>query len=161
LTAAHQFGLPILLFLQVNRWADLATKERFHDTHYFMYAAYKPLQRVLLSQIIAGALLAVALSLPMIVRFAVEGDFLRVLSILVGAKLLVSMAVMSGIVTRGTRFFEIVFFFLTYMLLSGAPVVDYLGIFQASLAYLGVQIGLLVGSIGIAFAVRRQEIMSF
>ncbi|TAF67655.1 MAG: hypothetical protein EAZ55_01150 [Cytophagales bacterium] len=155
---AHLFGLPALLFLQVNRWADLSTKERFHDTHYFMYAAYKPLQRVLLSQIIAGALLAVVLSLPMIVRFAFEGDILRALSIVVGAKLLVSVAVMSGIVTGGTRFFEIVFFFLTYMLVSGASVVDYLGIFQANLAYLGVQIGLLVGSLGIAFAMRRQEI---
>ncbi len=74
LKIAHQFGLPVLWFLQINRWADIATKEKFFGTHYFTYAAFKPLQRLLTSQVLSGWILAVMLALPLIIRFLMIGD---------------------------------------------------------------------------------------
>jgi hypothetical protein len=70
LAIAHLYILPILWFLQVNRLSDLATKEKTNRLHYFTYASYKPLQRMLPAQILAGILLAIALALPLIVRYA-------------------------------------------------------------------------------------------
>ncbi len=73
LKLAHQFGLPAIWFLQINRWADIATKEKFFGTHYFTYAAFRPLQRLLTSQVLSGWILATILALPLIIRYAMNG----------------------------------------------------------------------------------------
>ena len=48
LSIAHQIILPVLWFLQVSRWSDIATKEKTNRIHYFTYASYKPVSRLLL-----------------------------------------------------------------------------------------------------------------
>jgi hypothetical protein len=140
LNTAHQMGLPIFWFLQTNRWADIATKEKINHTHYFTYSAYQPLKRLLTAQIIAGIILSVLLALPVIIRYSVNGDLSSVINIIVGAVFIVALSVSSGVITGGKRFFEIIFFMLTYINISALSLLDYFGAFKHELLFPLVEI---------------------
>jgi hypothetical protein len=158
LAPAHQIGLPILWFLQTNRWADVASKEKYYRTHYFTYAAYRPLQRLLTSQVLAGFLLASLLAIPIIFRQLIQGNILTVLSIIVGSFFVISLSVFTGVLSGGKRLFEIVFFMLTYAIVSGGTIVDYIGGFHQGIGYLMLLAGIVVGLLAVAFIYRRYEI---
>ncbi|WP_316751112.1 hypothetical protein [Pedobacter gandavensis] len=127
LNMAHSYLLPILLFLQVSRWSELATKEKTNRVHYFAYAAYKPLQRMLPAQVLAGIILALGLGLPVIIRYALAADISAIIHIINGSIFIVLLAVALGILTGGKKLFEVLFFFLTYCVFNKLPVTDYLG----------------------------------
>ncbi len=127
LNIAYTYLLPILLFLQVGRWSELATKEKTNRVHYFAYASYKPLQRLLTSQILSGIILAIGLSLPIIVRSVFAGDSYAILHIINGVMFIILLAVALGIMSGGKKMFEIFFLLLTYGALNKLPVTDYLG----------------------------------
>lgn len=79
------------------------------------------------AQILAGILLAIVLSLPLMLRSAFLLNIAPVLTIMNGAVLIVLMATTLGIVTGSSKLYEILFFFLTYCVLNKLPVTDYLG----------------------------------
>lgn len=158
LTPAHQIGLPALWFLQINRWADIATKEKYNRTHYFTYAAYKPLQRLLTSQIIAGILLATALAMPVIIRYAINGEYSTTISTVLGAMFIVTLSVCSGIISGGKRIFEIVFFMLTYINISGVAGLDYFGGFNHGITYITLMFVIICTMLFVAFMFRKYEI---
>jgi hypothetical protein len=155
---AHKILVPILWFLQINRWADLATKEKFFGTSNFIYASYKPLQRLLVSQIVAGFLLATFLASPLIIKQLINGNLIGILSIIVGSLFLISFSVFSGIVSGGKRLFEILFFAITYLLINGFQYVDYFGSFHQDFQYLTLMIVLLFLLLAISFLFRKHEI---
>ena len=123
----YSYLLPVLLFLQVTRWSELVTKEKTNRVHYFAYAAYKPVQRMLPAQILAGLLLAIGLALPVLIRCIIASNGFAVLTIINGCVLIVLIATASGIVTGSKKLFEVFFFLLTYAALNKLPVTDYLG----------------------------------
>jgi len=158
LPSALQIGLPVIWFLQINRWAGIATKEKYNRTHYFTYAAYKPLKRLLTSQVIAGVILAIAFAIPLILRFLILGDYSTVASIILGALFIISLSVCTGILSGGKRIFEITFFMLTYANVSLVKGLDYFGAFNHGINYVAlifcINCTLLFG----AFIFRRYEI---
>jgi hypothetical protein len=127
LTIAGQIILPVLWFLQVGRWSDLASKEKTHRIHYFTYSSYKPLTRLLPAQMIAGILLALVLASPLMVRYLIALEFASFLGILLGGAFIVLLAVSIGIVSGGNKLFEIIFFLLTYLNVNRIPFADYFG----------------------------------
>ncbi len=155
---AYQIALPILWFLQINRWADLATKEKFFGTNNFIYSSFQPLQRLLTSQIIAGFLLATFLASPLIIKQLIEGNMFSVISIIIGGLFLISFAVCSGIVSGGKRLFEILFFAVTYLIVNKFPFVDYFGGFHQDFQYLVIIILVLFLLLATSFLVRKHEI---
>lgn len=159
LQETYQIALPVFWFLQVNRWADIATKENFYGTNYFIYAAYKPLQRLLSAQIIAGFALASFLALPIVVRYVMLGDFLSVFHIFLGALFVVVSAIFLGLISGGKRLYEMLFFVLTYGITQKIPFFDYFGAFhQQDSHYFLWLVGILLGMLAVAFAVRKYEI---
>lgn len=124
---AYSYFLPVLLFLQVTRWSDLVTKEKTNRVHYFAYASYKPLQRMLPAQVLAGVILAIGLCLPVIIRCILTGDGFAVINIINGAVFIVLLAAALGILTGGKKLFEVFFFLLTYSVVNNVPATDYLG----------------------------------
>jgi hypothetical protein len=158
LSIAHQIVLPILWFLQVSRWSDLATKEKTNRMHYFTYAAYQPVKRLLVSQIAAGIILAVALSFPLIIRYSVSGGFIHALDILAGAVFIVAFAVCLGILSGGNKLFEILFFVLTYSAVNGIPFMDYFGGMHNDLNYTGLMLAIIIFLLTVSFALRNYEI---
>jgi hypothetical protein len=158
LAIAGQIILPVLWFLQVGRWSDLATKEKTNRIHYFTYASYKPLTRLLPAQIIAGIMLALVLASPLIVRYFLALQFPTVLSILMGGVFIVLLAVAMGIVSEGSKLFEIIFFLLTYSNINRVPFADYFGGINRGFPYL-LLIFLLIALLAfISFVARKIEI---
>jgi hypothetical protein len=155
---AYQIALPVLWFLQINRWADLATKEQFFGTSNFIYSSFKPLQRLLVSQIIAGFLLATFLASPLIIRQLFDGNIFSTISIIIGGLVLVSFAACSGIVSGGKRLFEILFFAITYLIVNKFPFVDYFGGLHQDFQYLIFMIVVLILLLATSFLVRKHEI---
>ena len=127
LEIAYSYLLPILLFMQVTRWSELATKEKTNRVHYFAYASYKPLQRLLPAQMLSGLIFALLLSLPIILRSTLNGDGFTVIHIINGNAFIVLLAVALGILSGGKKLFEIIFFLLTYAVLNKVPATAYLG----------------------------------
>ena len=155
LNIAYSYMLPILLFLQVGRWSELATKEKTNRVHYFAYASYKPLQRLLTAQILSGILLAIALSFPIIIRCILTGNNYAVINIINGGILIVLLAVTLGIISGGKKMFEIFFFLLTYGAINKLPVTDYLG----SLPHQNINIFILIVS-GLNLALATLSLMT-
>jgi hypothetical protein len=158
LTIAHQIVLPTLWFLQVARLSDLATKEKTSRIHYFTYASYRPLTRILPAQIIAGFLLTGGLATPLIIRYLIAVDFISIVTILFGGLFIVLIAVMLGIVSGGKKLFEILFFFCAYANVQLVPIADYFGGLNSSASYI-FYIGLSVCLLAlVSFLARRLEI---
>ena len=133
---AHQFVLPILWFLQVSRLSTLTTKEISNNVHYFAFSSYRPLHRLLTSQILSAFLLMVFLAIPLLTRLAFQIDIIAIVSIVLGALFIVLLASTLGILTHGKKLFEVLFFLLTYANTNGIPQMDYFGAFQQSKSYL-------------------------
>ncbi len=157
---SHLYILPVLWFLQVTRWSDLATKEESNRLHYFTYAAYKPLQRMLSAQMLSGIALAIALAMPLIIRYAIILNGYAIFNIINGAICIVLFAICLGIISRGKKLFEIMFFLLTYTLTQKIPVADYLGgiSHDGRMAYIVVICVLNVLFASISFAVRNYQL---
>lgn len=124
---AYSILLPVMWFLQVTRWSELATKEKANRLHYFTYSSYEPLKRMLPAQIIAGTILAIALAIPLIVRVGLVLDGYAVLNIINGALFAVLLAVCLGIISGGKKLYEVLFFMITYVLVQNGFYVDYMG----------------------------------
>lgn len=127
LEMAHLMVLPIVWFLQVGRLSELTSKELTNGVHYFTFSSYKPLTRLLLSQILAASLLMTALALPLLIRYAINVDFMAVASIALGGIGIVLLAAVLGILSKGKKLFEILFFMISYANINGIAFLDYFG----------------------------------
>jgi hypothetical protein len=160
LNIAHAYLLPVLLFLQVTRWSDLATKEKTNRLHYFTYSSYKPLQRMLPAQLLAGIIMSIVLTLPVLLRYFIVPDFYSIINIINGAVFIVLLAVCLGILSGGKKLYEIIFFMLTYAVIEKIPPADYLGGMQHD-SHSGFIITVLALNIflgAISFAVRSYQV---
>lgn len=126
LPTAYAFLLPILFFLQVNRISDLVTRDQTYRLHYFTYAAYQPLRRILPAQILAGLALFLALALPVVFRLLFTVNFMAIGQLINGALFIILLSIGLGILSGGKKLFEIFFLLLTYTALQ-APDINYLG----------------------------------
>lgn len=159
LDIAHAYLLPLIWFLQVTRLSDLVTKEQTYRLHYFTFASYKPLSRMLPAQILAGIILALALALPLIGRYLLALNTFALIDIICGAVFIVLLAVCLGIVSGGKKLFEVMFFMLTYASTQKIPAIDYLGATAHSnpVSYFGVLLGLIGAFLLISFSVRNYQ----
>jgi hypothetical protein len=158
LAIAHQFILPILWFLQIGRLSDITTKEKTHRIHYFTFASYQPLVRLLPSQIIAGIVLLIALAFPLMLRYIIELQFVSFSGILLGAIFIVMLSAFLGIVSGGKKLFEVLFFALTYANLNSIPFADYFGSTWTSLQAVGIMAMLIFFLTVLSGVIRRYEI---
>jgi hypothetical protein len=157
LNIVHAYILPILWFLQVTRLSELATKEETYRLHYFTYASYKPLQRMLPAQILAGVVLAIGLALPLIARYLIVSNGYAIGAIFGGAVFIVLFAVCLGIVSQGKKLYEILLFLITYALIEKAPMVDYLGAVNhnSHIGYMAIVLVINIFLLLVSFTVRQ------
>ncbi len=151
---AHQFILPILWFLQVNRISDLTTKEVENNVFYFTFSSFGPLRRLLVSQLIAGSLLMLFLASPLLFRYIFMMDINASLLIVFGGIFIVFLAGFLGIFTEGKKLFEVLFFFMAYANINKIPLFDYFGGVLQNTTQV-VWIFLLIGILGIASFFKR------
>ncbi|WP_223607115.1 hypothetical protein [Chryseobacterium sp. OSA05B] len=157
---AYILLLPALFFLQVNRISDLTSKEVTNRLHYFTFASYKPLQRLLPAQVLAGLTLLTVLALPVIFRLLFSFHFISIIQILNGIVFVVALSACLGVVSSGRKLFEILFFALTYIAYR-VPDANYLGNinnhdYQMITTLFMTSCALLI----LSFAVRKNQIKS-
>ncbi len=158
LEMAHQLVLPILWFLQVSRLSDLTTKEFSNNVHYFAFSAYKPMSRLLFSQLLAAISLLFLLAVPLVVRYGIRVNFYAIFSICLGSVFIVILACALGILSKGKKLFEVLFFMITYAVINGIPFVDYFGGNSHDSMYL-VYLFILISVLGcISVYMRRHQL---
>lgn len=135
LDMVHQFVLPVLWFFQVGRLSDLTSKELAHKVHYFAFTSFKPLARLLTSQLLSAITLMITLAMPLLIRLAILGKITALVSVLLGGLFIVLLASVLGILTKGKKLFEVLFFMITYANINGISFLDYFGAFQHSNTY--------------------------
>ncbi len=158
LQMAHQFVLPILWFLQVGRLSDLTTKETDNNVHYFSFTAYKPIRRALFSQLMAGVLLMLFLASPLLIRLAVGLHFDSLAIVVLAGLFIVVFAGFAGIVSKGKKLFELLFFMLTYASLNGLSFADYYGGLAHGPFYLQLLFGVVLILGSGCFIIRRYHL---
>ncbi len=132
---AHLLVIPILWFLQVTRLSNLTTKELIHNVHLFAYASYKPISRLFVSQLLAGIVLTLTLSLPLIIKLLFIAEFSAALSLVLGSVFIVLLAVLLGNLSKSKKLFEVIFFLLTYANINQIPFLDYFGAMEHTPLY--------------------------
>lgn len=130
LTMAHQIALPVLWFLQVGRLSDITTKELTHNAHYFSYASFKPIGRLLMTQLLSAMVLMVILALPLLIRLGLTHQIFELTGIVLGGICLVLTASILGMLSKGKKLFEVLFFMITYLNINAVAIVDYFGAFD-------------------------------
>jgi hypothetical protein len=135
ITIAHQIGLPILWFLQVNRLSNLTTKELTNKVHYFAFSSYKPITRLLSSQLFAAVILMFVLSLPLTIRHLIAFDYSASISVFFRGIFIVLLAALLGVLSKGKKLFEVLFFMIAYANINGVLVFDYFGGFEHQAFY--------------------------
>lgn len=155
---SHQIALPILWFLQVNRLSDLTTKERANNVHYFAFSSYRPISRLLVSQLLSGIIFMLVLALPLILRLGISLKLTSILSILLGSLFIVLFAATLGVLSKGKKLFEVLFFMITYANINKVVFADYFGGFEHDEFYL-LWLTLFVIIFGsLSFIIRKNEL---
>lgn len=155
---SHQMVLPILWFLQVHRLSDITTKAFRSNVHYFTNTAFKPIQRQLVSQLASAIALLLILASPLLIRLIVALDFTSAIAIIFGALLVVFFAAFLGILSKGKKLFEVLFFMITYININGISFADYFGAFQHGSLYLVWLSVLNIIFISVSFLKRKHEL---
>ncbi len=155
---AHQIILPILWFLQVSRLSDITTKETTNNVHYFACTAYKPLGRLLTSQLLAVAILMLLLAFPLLIRLGLTLNFTGVLSVIFGGILIAMLAALLGILSNGKKLFEVLFFMITYANINGIIYADYFGGFEHDQFYLLQLLTLIIVMLVISILMRKLQL---
>jgi hypothetical protein len=158
LNKAHQIALPLVWFLQINRWADIATKEKYYGTSSYIYGTFRPSGRLLTAQILAGTVTALAFAFPVILRYTFAGEFEFLPGIALGSLMLIGFSVSLGILTGGKRLFEIFFFMLTYAVIENIPQADYFGGVHSTTGYFAIQLLIILFLLTTAYIARNYEI---
>ncbi len=154
LNIAFQIMLPILWFFQVSRLAAITTKEISNHVHYFAFSSYKPLRRLLTSQFLAGIILIIFIAAPLIVRLGLTLNYSGVLSVIFGGIFIVLLAATLGILTKGKKLFEVLFFMITYANINSIRFFDYFGAMTNNLVYIIALVSIFTA---ISFLIRKYE----
>ena len=155
LEIAHQMVLPILWFFQVHRISDITTKEQTNRLHYFTSTAYKPIKRLMLTQLVSSILIMFFLAFPLVVRLTLSLQFSQVFAVVLGAFFLVLLSALMGILSKGKKLFEIVFFITTYANINGIPAMDYFGGFNHGSFYTVYLVAIILTMITLLIIAKR------
>jgi len=160
LNFAYKVALPLIWYFQILVLSQLGSREIKNRCNEYIFSAAFPLQRQLPAILLAAIFFMLILATPMIFRLIFNGNFYGVYSILVGALSIATLAISLGILTRGSKLFEVLFTIIVYGHFNKVPYFDFTGGIEGS-QNLGVaNYTLLVALILIllAFSVRKRQI---
>lgn len=129
---AHRYALPVLWFLQIMIISNLGSRETTNRCNEYIFSCAYPLRRQLPSSLSAAALITMSAALPILIRLFAGGDYYGVYAVISGALFIPAFAMASGIITGGSKLFEVVFTIMTYCALNGIPVFDLSGFLKES-----------------------------
>ena len=132
LNIAYKYFLPLLWFLQTLILSTLGSRELANRCNEYIFSAASPLQRQLPATFSAAVILMLTLAIPVLLRVFFSGNFYGVYAILTGALFIPAFAIASGILTGGSKLFEVTFTVIVYGILNGVPFFDFTGAIKES-----------------------------
>lgn len=157
----QKFGLPLLWFMQILIISRLGSREINNRCNEYVFSAPSPLQRQLPATIMASALLTFVLAIPVLSRAMIAGDLYSVFAIIAGSLFIPAFAVASGILSGGSKLFEVVFTMMVYGTINGIPFLDLTGGIpgsrEAGMAYYFLAAALFM--LIVAFAGRKKQMI--
>jgi hypothetical protein len=160
LNFAYQLALPLLWFFQILTLSEIGCREIKNRCSEYIFSAAFPLRRQLPATLSAAILFMLLLALPVALRLLMKGDLYHVYAIMAGAVFIPVFAITLGILTGGSKFFEVIFTVITYVYFNEVPLFDFTGAIDGS-RELGIPNYLLMISlllIILAFGVRKRQI---
>jgi hypothetical protein len=139
---------PILLL------SKMGSRETRYNTSEIVFSAPRPVIRQLPAAWLAAFTLVAVSGSGAVIKFLIAGDFTSVLPWLAGALFIPSMALASGVLTRSSKFFEVVYVLWMYLILQKIPALDFVGITPQSpwIFYI-----MLAGVLCVLAAIMRQK----
>jgi hypothetical protein len=158
---AYKVALPLLWFFQTLLLSRLGSREITTRCDDYIFSSPFPLLRQLPATLTAPTLFMCILALPVMIRLAILGDFYGVMAVLIGALFIPVTAITLGIVTRGSKLFEVLFAITIYASFNAIPFLDLVGSLEASrsigMAYYFLGSSIIL--IGLAFIMRKRQLI--
>lgn len=128
LEVARAMLFPLAWIWPILKWSPLGTREVQHGTDQLLYSSPSPVWRQLPAVWFAGVLISAATGSGMALRWWLSGDTAAIVSWLVGAMFIPSMALCCGSLTGSSKLFEILYLLLSYAgPFNGVAALDYMG----------------------------------
>ena len=124
---SYKYGLPLLWFLQVLILSQLGCRELNNRCNEYIFSAAFPLRRQLPATIFSAILVMLSLAVPVMLRELICGNMYAVYAISVGTLFIPAFAISSGIISGGSKLFEVIFTIMVYGMLNSAPFFDFTG----------------------------------
>ena len=126
---AIAYALPVAWIWPIAIWSSIGTRNKRFGTSHLLLSCPSPVGRQLVSAWISGVLIALAASSGIIVRFLLAGQLQQVLTLLIGALFVPTLASFLGALSSSRKLFEILYLGLWYMgPLNGLPQLDFIGV---------------------------------
>jgi hypothetical protein len=158
---AYKVALPLLWFFQTLLLSRLGSREITTRCDDYIFSSPFPLLWQLPATLTAPTLFMCILALPVMIRLAILGDFYGVMAVLIGALFIPVTAITLGIVTRGSKLFEVLFAITIYASFNAIPFLDLVGSLEASrsigMAYYFLGSSIIL--IGLAFIMRKRQLI--
>jgi hypothetical protein len=161
LNFAYKVTLPLLWLFQILILSRLGSREITSRSNEYIFSTPYPLKRQLPATLTAASLYMLSLALPVILRVLLKGDFYGVYAIFTGALFIPTFAIALGIITGGSKLFEVMFTIIVYGYFNNVPFFDFTGAIEES-HKLGIANYLLLFTLVlviVAFSGRKRQIM--
>lgn len=158
---AYKIALPLLWFFQTLLISKVGSRELTTRCDDYIFSSPFPLLRQLPATITASTLFMIALAIPVMVRLSILGDFYGVIAVLIGGLFVPVTAITLGIVTRGSKLFEVLFAMAVYAGFNGIPIFDLIGAMEPSreLGMVYYFFGFSLALILLAFIIRKRQLI--
>jgi ABC-type transport system involved in multi-copper enzyme maturation permease subunit len=157
---SHKIVLPLLWFFQILILSNLGSREITHRCQEYIFSIAFPLRRQLSATMLSAAILMITLAIPVLMRVIITGNIYGAYAIVVGAIFIPAIAITSGILTGGSKVFEVIFTIMVYCILNAIPLFDFVGAIKGS-RELGIAHYLMVITLLlliVAFSARKRQI---
>ena len=111
----RQIVFPLMWLWPILIWSKMGTREARSGTEQIMFSMPHILARQLPAMLAAGVLLSLLVSLGVLIRFCVAGEFLLAGAAVIGAMFVPSLALTSAVWSRSSKLFEAVYLCLWYI----------------------------------------------
>lgn len=122
------FALPLAWSWPVLLWSSMGNREARHNVQPMSFSSASPVWRQLPAQWLAGLIVALLVGSGALLRFTLEGDTAGLLALFSGAIFIPSLALASGVWSRTSKLFEILYISMLYIgPFNHVPAADFIG----------------------------------
>ena len=113
--AVRAYALPIAWVWPILLWSGIGNREIHNNVQQMTFSSASPLLRQIPAQWLAGWVVTLMVSSGAIIRLAGMGDTAGLLALLSGAIFIPSLVLASGVWSRTSKLFEVLYMIIWYL----------------------------------------------